>query len=286
MFGMVQGKAVGADSCGEVVFSTSDEFAVGDVVIGETVCMGATGGLAEFCALPAAKAAKIPAGGDALKYVNSMCASTAVMSFERAGYNSKGAGKGKTCLIIGASGGVGIFAVQWAKRFLEFDKVIGTASDTDFVLNKVGADQCVDYRKGSLKDLLPNKSIDFCMDCASGPGKDEPDYAPVVQKHLLAKTGYLSQVTTKSSFNIMKTLMLPSWLSGFPGKRYDNFLTSNINSKDGKLLDRVVAGFERRDLEPIVHSTLPFTEEGVRTGFDLIRTRRNKGRVIVDMAKK
>eukprot|EP00961_Rhodomonas_salina_P144965 1951391-Rhodomonas_salina.1 len=122
MFGMAQGKAVGSDTCGEVVFSTSDEFKVGDVVIGETVCMGATGGLADYCAVPASKAARIPAGADPLVYVNGMCASTAVFSFERAGYRQAGSGEGKTCLIVGANGGVGIFAVQWAKNFLKFSK--------------------------------------------------------------------------------------------------------------------------------------------------------------------
>eukprot|EP00961_Rhodomonas_salina_P111709 1503127-Rhodomonas_salina.2 len=125
------------------------------------------------------------------------------------------------------------------------------------------------------------------MDCASGPGKTDPDYAPVVQKHLLkAKGGFLSQVTTKSTFNIMKAMMLPKWLSGFPGKRYDNFIVSNVNSDDGKLLDRVVQGFERGDLAPIVHTTLPFAEQALREGFEQLKSRRAKGRIIIDFAKK
>jgi NADPH:quinone reductase-like Zn-dependent oxidoreductase len=76
-----------------------------------------------------------------------------------------GAGKGLTVVIQGAAGGVGLFAVQFAK--MKGAKVIGTASETnlDFV-KTLGAEKAVDYKIGSLETDI--KNADIIIDLVGG----------------------------------------------------------------------------------------------------------------------
>lgn len=77
---------------------------------------------------------------------------------------------GQTVLILGASGGVGGFAIQLAK-----DKgatVVAVASEANFAyMKELGADFTVDYTKGNVgeavKALVP-AGVDLVFDCISG----------------------------------------------------------------------------------------------------------------------
>ena len=77
---------------------------------------------------------------------------------------------GQTVLIIGASGGVGSFAIQLAKA--KGAKVIGVASGKNHTYMKdLGADYTVDYRKNHIgeaaKEIFP-EGVDLIFDCTSG----------------------------------------------------------------------------------------------------------------------
>jgi NADPH:quinone reductase-like Zn-dependent oxidoreductase len=76
-----------------------------------------------------------------------------------------GAGKGHTVVIQGAAGGVGLFAVQFAK--MKGARVIGTASEGNLSFVKsLGAEKAIDYKTGSLeKDL---KDADIIIDLVGG----------------------------------------------------------------------------------------------------------------------
>lgn len=74
---------------------------------------------------------------------------------------------GRTILIIGASGGVGSFAVQFAKiAGAEVYAIAG--SNRAGYLRQIGADHIVDYTQGNLsslvKEVLPN-GADYVYDC-------------------------------------------------------------------------------------------------------------------------
>jgi len=73
--------------------------------------------------------------------------------------------KGQKVLIHAASGGVGTFAVQFAKWKGAY--VIGTASDKniDFV-KELGADEVIDYKKERFEDKL--KNLDLVFDTMGG----------------------------------------------------------------------------------------------------------------------
>ncbi|KAF2112984.1 hypothetical protein BDV96DRAFT_497033 [Lophiotrema nucula] len=80
------------------------------------------------------------------------------------------AAKGKKVLVLGASGGVGIFAVQLAK--LSGAWVAGTASsrNQDF-LEELGIDEFIDYTKTSVENWIngeEGRRFDLVLDCVGG----------------------------------------------------------------------------------------------------------------------
>ncbi len=72
---------------------------------------------------------------------------------------------GQTVAVMGAAGGVGLFAVQFAKA--KGARVIGTASEAnlDFV-KSIGAEKAVDYKKGALETEI--KDADAVIDTVGG----------------------------------------------------------------------------------------------------------------------
>lgn len=80
-----------------------------------------------------------------------------------------GQAKGKRVLVLGASGGVGLMAVQFAKLAGAF--VVGTASArNDAFLRDLGVDEVVDYTKTSIQEYIAhgNEAFDVIFDCAGG----------------------------------------------------------------------------------------------------------------------
>ncbi|MGA2974287.1 MAG: NADP-dependent oxidoreductase [Spirochaetia bacterium] len=85
---------------------------------------------------------------------------TAWQAVEDAGIKNE-----QTVLVLGAAGGVGLFAVQFA--CMKGARVIGTASSAnlDFV-KSLGAEKSVDYNKGSLETEI--KNVDVVIDTVGG----------------------------------------------------------------------------------------------------------------------
>ena len=72
---------------------------------------------------------------------------------------------GQTVLVLGAAGGVGLFAVQFAR--MKGAKVIGTASTTNLgFVKSLGAERAVDYTKGPLDAEV--KDVDVIIDTVGG----------------------------------------------------------------------------------------------------------------------
>lgn len=78
--------------------------------------------------------------------------------------------EGQKLLILGASGGVGSFAIQLAKS--RGAEVVGVASSKNHeYMRSLGADHTIDYQAGDIgdavKDLFP-EGVDLIFDCTSG----------------------------------------------------------------------------------------------------------------------
>jgi NADPH:quinone reductase-like Zn-dependent oxidoreductase len=147
---------LGMDVSGTVETSNADGFAPGDDVFG----MAASGGYAEYAT--AAVVAKKP---DALSHEEAAAIPVAGMTAYQALFDHAGLEEGQTVLIAGAAGGVGHFAVQFAKH--AGARVIGTGSthNRDFVLG-LGADEYVDYTQQDVADAVHD--VDVALDTVGG----------------------------------------------------------------------------------------------------------------------
>jgi NADPH:quinone reductase-like Zn-dependent oxidoreductase len=147
-FGVMRPKqpVLGLDVAGTVIAvgSAVTRFVVGDDVFGI-----ARGSVAEFAAAEESKLSHKPAGvGFEAAAVSAVSGSTALQALTDAGRVSAG----QRVLVIGASGGVGTFAVQLARALgATVDGVAGT--DNLELVRSLGADNVFDHRTVELSDI-------------------------------------------------------------------------------------------------------------------------------------
>ena len=149
---------LGNDVSGTVEASRAERFAEGDEVFGIVT----SGGYAEFAIAPAATLAKKP--GD-VSHEQAAAIPVAGLTAWQALFDRGGLESGQTALIAGAAGGVGHFAVQFAKH--AGARAIGTGSsrNRDFVLG-LGADEYVDYTQQDVAEAA--SAVDVAFDTVGG----------------------------------------------------------------------------------------------------------------------
>ncbi len=149
---------LGNDASGTVEVSRAEGFAEGDGVFG----IAASGGDAEFATSPAGVIAHKPAE---VSYEQAAAIPVAGLTAWQALFDRAGLERGQTALIAGAAGGVGHFAVQFAKH--AGARVIGTGSsrNREFVLG-LGADEYVDYTEQDVGEVV--SGVDVALDTVGG----------------------------------------------------------------------------------------------------------------------
>ncbi|MBH8571054.1 NADP-dependent oxidoreductase [Microvirga sp. STS02] len=142
---------LGWDAAGvvEELGSAVTGFQKGDAVYGEPNFPG-DGSYAEYCAAKASQFAHKP---KSLSFTEAAGVPLAGLTAWTGLFEHGHLQAGQRVLIQGASGGVGSFAVQFAKAKGAY--VIGTASagNLDYV-QKLGADEVIDYRSQKFEDLV------------------------------------------------------------------------------------------------------------------------------------
>jgi NADPH:quinone reductase-like Zn-dependent oxidoreductase len=123
-----------------------------------------TGTYAEYVSVPAWKVAKIPT---TTTLEQAAGVPLAGLTAYQAIVDHLKASAGARLLILGASGGVGGFAVGIAKSLGV--TVIGTCSarNMDYV-KSLGADEVIDYNNGGLTEQLKDAPVDLIFDCVGG----------------------------------------------------------------------------------------------------------------------
>jgi NADPH:quinone reductase-like Zn-dependent oxidoreductase len=159
-FGLSRPKTAvrGLDVAGTVVaVGTGTDFAVGDEVVGE---LPAGGGLAPFVVAPASRLVRIPEGLEPETAATlPIAAGTAWQALDRGSVAD-----GDRVLVVGASGGVGTFAVQLAAlRGAEVHALCGARSRA--LVEGLGAVRTFDYRETDAS-ALPAASYDVVIDIA------------------------------------------------------------------------------------------------------------------------
>ncbi len=137
------------------------DLAPGDAVFA-VIERGREGGYAEAIAISAALAAKKP---ETLSHVEAAALAltglTALVALE----DEAKLGAGQRILIHGGAGGVGSFAVQYARHLGAFVLVTGRAVNHDY-LRELGADETIDYTKQNFAHLV--KGCDVVFDTIGG----------------------------------------------------------------------------------------------------------------------
>jgi NADPH:quinone reductase-like Zn-dependent oxidoreductase len=122
------------------------DIAIGDGVYGITD----KGAAAEYTVAPTSALAKRPPSMDA---ADAAVIPLAGMTAWQALFDHGHVEQGQRVLIHAASGGVGTFAIQFAKWKGAY--VIGTASEENFhLLREIGADELIDYKQQQFQDVV------------------------------------------------------------------------------------------------------------------------------------
>ena len=151
-------KVLGRDVAGAVERSREDGFTEGEEVFG----VAGTGGYAEFTSSPAGVLAKKPAEvSDEQAAAIPIAGITAWQSL----FDVGGLERGQTALIAGAAGGVGHFAVQFAKHAGARVIGVGSSRNRDFVLG-LGADEYIDYTEQDVAEAA--SGVDVVLDAVGG----------------------------------------------------------------------------------------------------------------------
>src|SRR5436190_17899240 len=146
--------------------------------------------------------------------------------------------KGQTVLLHGGSGGVGCFAVQFAKA--RGAKVIATASTANQdLLKQLGVDQAIDYTTTKFEEAV--KDVDIVLNCVRGDTLP-PSYGVV------KKGGMIVSITDEPD-------------SGECSKR--GISCSRVMAHpDAKVLEEITKLVEADKITPIVSQTFPLSEVG------------------------
>ena len=147
----------GRDGAGTVEESNDGRFAPGDDVFGNIAKT-----YAEYVVAPADAIAKKP---DGLSFEQAAAIPVAGLTAWQGLFDKGGLESGQTALVAGAAGGVGHFAVQFARQ--AGARTIGTGSsrNRDFVLG-LGADDFVDYTSQDASDAVSD--VDVALDTVGG----------------------------------------------------------------------------------------------------------------------
>mmetsp|Transcript_20044 Transcript_20044/g.35609 ORF Transcript_20044/g.35609 Transcript_20044/m.35609 type:complete len:331 (-) Transcript_20044:91-1083(-) len=274
------GKPVGMDMAGVVTAIGPDvtQFKEGDRVFG---CRWGT--LSEYSNYPVSAIAKIP---DGLSYDKAGAMPTAYLTAYQA-FAEHGFKEGMTVLVLGASGGTGIAGVQVAKA-MKAGKIIGVCSgkNREFVL-KNGGDQVIDYKKETVTEALGENSVDFVLDCASGSGGGE-DYFEAGKKVLKngpeKGQGFFVALNSPNPVRSFLAKFL-----GLQGDKFDLILTKHSGKDLDAIVDLMKQNESKEDFafgefafEPELGKKVPFTEQGVEEGYEELKSRRARGKVVVE----
>lgn len=118
-------------------------------------------------------------------------------------FDAAGLKEGETVLILGASGGVGTFAIQLAKAVGA--RVIGVAGKPNFdYMKELGADEVVDYKDNhvgvTVSDIEPD-GVDVIFHCSRGNSLNESKGTLKPGGRLVSITNRKPDVTEDVNFN-------------------------------------------------------------------------------------
>ena len=265
----------GIDFAGRIIQPAADSsFQPGDLVFG---CAGgsppiANGGLSEYALVPSKSLVAIPTG------VSPLDASTigvaGLTALQSLGPDLKPNDK---VFINGGSGGTGVYGIQIAKAQGCFVATSCSTANVKFC-KSLGADQVIDYKKGSVVDALKKSGhvFDRVVDNIGG------DLNLYWKCHEYTKPGakYILVGGAPSWSMLMDNLKMKLW-PGFLGggkRTKEGFFAQPIPEDLKRIGDWVKDG----KVKAVVDTKFPF-EQAVQA-FERLKTSRARGKVVVEIS--
>ena len=190
-----------------------------------------------------------------------------VQGFEKV----QGGLEGKRVLVVGASGAVGVWAVQVARKS-GAKAVVGMCSgrEKEELVMKLGATDVIDYRKIELNEWVSEdedgRLFDIVFDCAGG--KPLEDAWRVV----------------KERGTVVSIAEPPE------GKRPKEGLRERVKSvwfivdPDGRMLESVTKGIDKGEYVPVVDSV--WNLQDYEKAFEIVQNGHPKGKVVLKVKEK
>lgn len=241
----------GIDVAGQVVAVGAGvtRFRVGDEVVGEIP----GGGLAEYAVAPVGRLALRPTEvGPVAAAALPVSGGTAWLALDKAGI-APGSAAGRRVLVLGASGGVGSFAVQLAAHRGAEVWALAGRRNLDIV-ERLGAARVFDYREvqpGSAE--LPDGTFDAVIDIAGEP--------PLALAQRLLRDGGTMVLVGGEGGSILGPLrrIAAGALRSIGSKRRIVGLAAVTSAE---LTAGLVALAAAGDLDPLIERTWPLAEAG------------------------
>lgn len=244
------------DAVGEEVTGVS----VGDRVVGE-----GSGGLAEFAVAKATRVAVLP---DGLSFVEAASLPVSGVTGVMAMRDVAGVQPGDRVLVIGASGGVGSYAVQMAAHLGATVTAVCSARNADLV-RSLGADHVIDY--GHERVVEGDERFDVILDNVGADSLAE-------LRRILAPGGRLlpnAGTTGGEWFGPIGRMLHAMWLDRTTKSSLKLFLAVSTTDRLDDLLRLVESGAVR----PVVGSLHEFDDAADAVG--LVESGHASGKVVV-----
>ena len=185
---------------------------------------------------------------------------------------------GETLLVLGASGGVGLAAVEIGKAMGA--TVIAAASSAEKleVARQAGADQLINYREQSLKDelkkLTGGKGVDVIYDPVGGPLFEEA-FRCIAWNGRLLVIGFASGEIPALPANL-PLLKGASLVGVFWGSFAQRQVQDNVAN-----FQQLFAWYAEGKLKPLVSQRYSLAEAG--QAIDALAERRAVGKLVIDV---
>ena len=239
---------LGYDVSGVVETSPSPDLAEGDEVFGRA----SNGSYAQYAVASVENLVRKP---DGVSHEQAATIPVAGITAWQALFDHGGLESGQTALVAGAAGGVGHFAVQFAKD--AGARVIGTVSsrNRDFVLG-LGADEYVDYTEQDVAEAVSD--VDVALDTVGGETTES--LVPVVREG-----GILVSIAA----------MPPEEAAAERGIRAKVFSSSTDREQLARIAELVAAG----EVRPELSEVLPLSE--VQRAHELSESGHARGKIVL-----
>lgn len=290
----------GGDCCGTVV-NIGDEspsnlgFNVGDRVAARFVD-GPMGALAEYALISTKMCDKVPLE------INSIDAAALVSSATIALSLSRRIKQGEKVLVLGAGGGVGSHLCQLLReRNVSF--IAGVSQNTERLLKDLHCDQAIDYTKQNPLTIQEwvDEPFDVIIDLASGSWTSLLELQARGENLIVKSASEGGRFLTTSLdepwyelhgiWPALKTfLFIPLWRAfytrfWFKRTSLPSFTFAMSLDTDRNIIKQVMKLVVTGKLKPCVddHGPFPFTANGVRDAFSLLKSRHTQGKVVISI---